>query len=272
MLAFSGCCSFSHKPKLAHPDKVASIRFNKDGHQFTTALIAIFAGLPDTNVYALTYYSQVPDLECRFNATFVCIWDTFIPWRWGWRSDITQALHSLHGGNNAEVQFRRLYLGELIRQKVRLGTPQSLMEAGLMIHSMGDSYSHTSGKYKSGNEEAFGPLYGHLFKGHSPDEIAQPEVFPRYADYVNHLFNVLGGKDAGRPQLDDYTNRLAKLVWNPTNECFSTANKRMVDAIKSISTNTPGWSWDGYNAFLQKTEPLTRAQVQKVMDEINHGP
>lgn len=246
--------------------------FSSDGHQFTTALMATYAQLPPQKVYALTYYSQFPDLDSRFSAVWVGLWTAPLPCCWRWRGDIMAQLHSLHGGNNAEVQFRRWYLAELVRRKVREGTEESLMEAGLMIHALGDSYAHTKGEFKGGAETAFGSLVGHAFYWHEPDEIARPEVFPKYAEYATQLFKAVGGADADLPRVQAYTNALSRLVWKPGQESFKTAKKRMVAEIETISGNAPGWSWQEYNDFIRRSKPLTPAQVQKVMDEINRGP
>lgn len=244
--------------------------FNFDGHMYTTFLVASFADIPHAQAYLLTYYSQLPDMDCRFDATYVSIIDTFFPWRWAWRRDITEQLHSLHGGDNAQVQRRRHRLGELIRRQMLKGDDESVKEAGLLIHAFGDSYAHTKGNYNNGSEEAYGTIFGHGLAGHHPDQIVHPDVFPKYEAYVRHLFEVLETNKAPqhRKLMDDYlcSLRLYICADKTTNE--SKTIETMERAIVSWSLEiSPGFCDDEFDELINDHH-LTEYEAQKVMDEI----
>lgn len=283
MFFLSGCCSMSHPKKLTPlPDlfecEGAEIpvpersTFHPDGHMLTTFVVARFAGLSEEDTYALTFYSQVPDLDGRFDAIHVSLNYLLVPWRWDWRRDINRELHSLHGGNDAEVQFRREYLGELIRLKLLKPKAEALQEAGLMIHAFADSYAHTDGEYLSKNEQAYGPLYGHLFKGTFPDQIAQREVFQKYKGYVTNLFNILDTKKDPKQKklMEDYLCSLSHYVCEDKCKCNCEAVKKMESAIATWTLRM-GFAESEFDKFY-KDPRMTKCQVQKVMNEIKRGP
>lgn len=282
----AGCCSME-QPKAGQslanlrvcPDKPIPhdqrVRFNYDGHMYTTFLVGSFADLPTQKLYILTYYSQLPDMDCRFDATHVSIVDLFLPWRWGWRRDITEELHSLHGGDDQSVKHRREALGKLIREKLLNGDDESLKEAGLLIHAFGDSYAHTEGKFNSGHEQAYGTLYGHLLAGHHPDEIAHPDVFQKYEGYVHQLFSCLNldpkNEIKGQQYLEAYLCSLSHYVCANEKVCDDDVVETMARAITTWSTKVPpGFSTNKLEAFVNgpQTPP---AFVQNVMDEIKQA-
>lgn len=48
-----------------------------DGHKYTTFLIARYAGIKQVDAYTLTYYSQYPDIDKRYEATPVALKSVF---------------------------------------------------------------------------------------------------------------------------------------------------------------------------------------------------
>lgn len=281
-----GCCSLERPeagkpisnlylcPDQPIPHRI-NINFNADGHMYTTFLVGSFAGLPSEKLYILTYYTQLPDMDCRFDATHVSIVDLFLPWHWGWRRDITEELHSLHGGNDAAVKHRREVLGRLIRDKMLKGDDESLKEAGLLIHAFGDSYAHTEGEFNSGAETAYASLYGHLLAGHHPDEIAHPDVFPKYDGYVHQLFNCLNldstNETKGRQLLDAYVCSLSHYVCPPEKVCDEAVVDQMAKAITAWSCAVPPFFQTNKFDAIMNGPRTSRAFVQGVMDEIKQA-
>lgn len=234
--------------------------YDENGHKYTTYLVAKMAGISDTNAYILTYYSQYPDLDRRYDAVSVSLKFTGVPWKWGWRSDITEELHSLHGGNNASVQFRRQLLAKLIQQKLKDPTVENLKEAGLLIHAFGDSFAHTKGEFNGGKEKAYGQLVGHLFDGHKPDDFWRAENFPKYQAYVSTLYHTLQPEHnpTGEDELKTYLNGLAAYVGDEKG-MKTTMNEFVAGKDFRIAV---------FNSYRNPTNDLSSAQIQKVLNEI----
>ena len=130
LIQLTGCCSLT-LPKPPPRLEGALIRcpehsrlyvkFNYDGHMYTTFMVAVEAGMDPDDAAKLTYYSQLPDMDCRFDAVHVSIVDTFLPWKWVWREDINANLHSLHGGDYHAVERRRRVLSQLVHVTLQQG-------------------------------------------------------------------------------------------------------------------------------------------------------
>ncbi len=250
----------------------AGILWERDGHLFTTFLVSSFAEVPKADKYAITYYCQYADDDHRYNATVVSLKYLLVPWRWCWRTDINKELHSLHGGDNDSVRRRRTELAKLIKSQLAEGDANRLWQAGLMIHALGDSYSHTKGEFGQ-DERAYGPLYGHAFVVHFPDQVAHAEVFPKYAAYVRNLFDVLSppGNVAGKQGVEKYLADLSAKVCRPNEKCGSQQIENVRAEIIKQANEQGGFSEKGYSDYSNAAPRLTKADIQKVMDQIKRA-
>lgn len=173
-----------------NPRLVDRSEFEEDGHLFTTLAIAELAKFSDQRMVTLSYYSQYPDIEKKYNAVPVSLKYLLIPWKWTWRNDITGALHSLHGGKRKQIDQRRHSIRQALSETII--KPELDWLSGLLIHAFADSYAHTKHNYNSKKEKAYNVWIGHaipsIFRD-SPDCIAANK--PKYIGYVNDLYNVL---------------------------------------------------------------------------------
>ncbi len=162
-------------------------KYQRDGHQDTTYVVARLAGHSAEDAARLAFFNQAADdLAMRYAAPQVSVWATF--GGWGYRHRINAVLHSLHGGDRADVAQRRHDLANMIEARGR-SEGEAVWQTGFLIHALGDSYSHTDGL---GN--AYGETYGHVFDGHAPDLVGnRPEL---YLAYVDTLFDALERPEA----------------------------------------------------------------------------
>ncbi len=176
--------------------------YEKDGHIATSGYIADMLGLEGKRIGSLSCYSQAPDdLALRYSAPAVGIWG--LPDYTGYRHDIVNSLHSLHGGNAQAVAIRRKKLEALVHQSFTSGQPD--WQTGFLIHALGDSYAHVYSK--NGQLHAYGEFVGHAFEntrwGERPDSIFVNSHAEIYLSYVSALFRALspaGG--AGQERTD----------------------------------------------------------------------
>ncbi|WP_152025180.1 hypothetical protein [Congregibacter litoralis] len=168
------------------------IRWNLDGHIYTTLLIADLTNYDVSRQLALAYYSQYPDENADYEATPVAIKYLLIPWHWRWRNDVTGVLHSLHGGDNTAVAERRDAISKALSTSIK--NPKQDWLSGLLIHALGDAYAHTANAYGSITENAYGPWIGHAIPSllhRNPDAIRRPLARKKYLGYVTNLYDVL---------------------------------------------------------------------------------
>ena len=177
---------------------VAGIKFMEDGHLYTTYSIAGIAGYDIQRQLTLSYYSQYPDIDPDYDAVSATVRYLPVPWYWSWHDKINGILHSLHGGNQSEIDQRRAAIKRALANSLK--DPNLDWLSGLLIHAYGDAYAHTCGEYGSGHEKAFGPWFGHglqTFLGKDPDGIKNPTTEAKYLAYVDELYRTL------RTQPDD---------------------------------------------------------------------
>lgn len=202
-----GCAS--HEYRTLNPDCVQQgdeKLYRRDGHQDTVFIVAIMAGRPALEAASLSFYAQAPDdVSLRFEADSVSVWGSF--GFWGYRHRINAILHSLHGGDRSETNFRRQRLGDLF-QSLDKSDPDYAWKSGFLLHAYGDSFAHTNAEGAS-----YGELYGHLFDGHAPDIVGnRPEL---YIDYVTSLYTLLD-EGAGRSEeRDEYLTGIRALQGQP---------------------------------------------------------
>ena len=165
--------------------------FGRDGHLYSTYLVARYAGVPPSHAYTLAYYSEYPDIDVNYKAGFGVL---------SWQRQVNNYLHSLHGGKRDAVEVRRIALENGIYDQYHQEKP-GMWSSGVMLHAFADAYAHTKLPYKNQNQTAYGTTWGHVSNGFKPDQIAQPEVFPKYAAYVKRLFNILKIEGMANEQL-----------------------------------------------------------------------
>lgn len=179
--------------------------FVEDGHLYTTLSIADLAGLPDERQLVIAYFSQYPDLDTDYEAVPVSIKYLPLPHKWRWRNDITGKLHSLHGGEKAQIDTRR--------EEIRTALSEVLMDpskdwvAGLLIHAFADSYAHTKNNFGSVDEQAYGVWIGHAMPslfGASPDKIKDPQNEPKYLAYIKDLYGVLSNNSTESDEFQEF--------------------------------------------------------------------
>lgn len=173
-------------------------KYNREGHQNTTALIAEMAGLEASHARRLAYFSQAPDdLWFLYSAPSVGVWG-YVPFFWSYRSNIMNVLHSLHGGSHEAVIERRRNLKEQIISLRSRSNDEDGWKIGFLIHAMGDSYAHAYGAL--GDLHGYGEFLGHAFdngeQDNRPDMIVMNNNYLIYIQYVQALFEALSDGSA----------------------------------------------------------------------------
>ena len=185
-----------------YPDQSGLGKYQRSGHQFTTYIVSMAAGLSRTQSYKLAYYSQFPDDEKRFSATLAFIYI----FNQDYREQIMAVLHSLHGGGHQSVLKRRVDLRDLIRDGIKNNNLEDY-QIGLIIHAFADSYAHTT--CHNGQLKAFDYTWGHLFHGTKPDIIVHdPE---NYKNFTCELYKALSLTASCSPGLDQLHGMIEKL-------------------------------------------------------------
>lgn len=178
--------------KKKYPDESGKQKYQRAGHQYTTYIVAMAAGLGRDRSYKLAYFSQFPDDEREFSATR----GAFYFLDPNYRRQLMAVLHSLHGGGHAAVLKRREDLKALVARGIKEGGLEDF-QIGLTIHALADAYAHTKGEPDA--LSAFGYVVGHLFHGHEPDFIAyDPD---KYKAYTCALFEALSGRNICESEL-----------------------------------------------------------------------
>ena len=177
--------------------------YGNDGHIATSGFIADMLGVKPERIAELSCYSQAPDdLAFRYSAPWVGLWG--LPAYFGYRHEIVNSLHSLHGGDAQAVVNRRSKLERLAHQSFISDQPD--WQTGFLIHAMGDSYAHVY--MKDGELHSYGEFVGHVFEntpwGEKPDSIFVNGHAEIYLSYVSALFRALspaGGASDGQIRL-----------------------------------------------------------------------
>ncbi|WP_151838132.1 hypothetical protein [Acinetobacter sp. TUM15521] len=229
------------------------------GHQDTTYIIADIAGQSIKNTLALSYFSQYPDADKKFDAIVNAVKNKIPYANDKFTQDAVVKLHSLHGGDSDAIKNRRDNLENLISEYLK--NSNDIWKAGLLIHSFGDSYAHTMGKFGTTKEHAFGPEVGHLFHsiiGDDPDKVARKENQEKYFAYVDRLYDLLKTADASQKRLDNFKNEIRNSKCD-TDDClerevfFKQGNVDLSKYTSCMDTNM---------------KPLSKEQVQDIMDKI----
>ena len=118
-------------------------KFSQDGHFNTTIKILEIAGYPTHRIDKIAYYSQYPDIDKNYSAVHVGAKYILLPWKWRWRNNVLDRLHSLHGGSRNQVVARRNRLRSLLKDYI-LQHEFDWM-SGILIHAFADAYAHALG-------------------------------------------------------------------------------------------------------------------------------
>lgn len=184
-----------------------AIKYGPAGHLYTTYFVTKTALGDIDRAYEIAYFSQLPDEEKWFSATYAF----FTPWRSESR-EIMKFQHALHGGDQIDVLETRDNLKRLIQFDESLKDYQ----IGLIIHAYADSYAHTT-VTKGGRLKAYGYIWGHLWHGHDPDLIAYDP--PKYREYTCDLFKALSRKNnCENAQMADLHDMIKKLEMDISKE------------------------------------------------------
>lgn len=167
--------------------------YEKDGHLFTTFIVAVQAGKSVEQALQLAWGSQIPDENGSYTATRGAL----RAWFSSYAKRLMMTLHSLHGQGPAGVAKRRNDLKTLITGSFEVKVPE--WRIGLMVHAFADSYAHTFAV--TGGERAYSPPTGHFRDGHTPDQIRHdPE---KYLAYAASLYQAFGGQGDPLVRLHD---------------------------------------------------------------------
>lgn len=216
-----------------------------DGHLYTTYSIAGITGYDMQRQLTLSYYSQYPDIDPDYDAVNTTVRYLFVPWYWPWHETINGTLHSLHAGNQSQIDQRRAAIKSALANSIQ--DPDLDWLSGLLIHAYGDAYAHTCGEYDSGREKAYGPWFGHglqTFFGEDPDEIKNPTTEPKYLAYVDELYHTL----RTRPD-NDQSNE--DLEWFKTNVREMSCEPGTCPIFHQLPNSDPAASESQVAAFAQ---------------------
>ena len=177
--------------------------YGEAGHYYTTYYIALRAGYSNEDAQTLAFYAQLPDEVDRLDAVAVqmdALGEQYTNDRMQeqaeqagmayeptvvfarHRDTIQQSFHSLEPSGFGPDETRRT--GRAIQRA------DSLATTGLLIHRLGDTFSH---RKIGGNGEMYRTGFGHGGDGHTPDVIQRrPEL---YMDYVATLTAQLATKN-----------------------------------------------------------------------------
>ncbi len=175
------------------------------GHYYTVYFVALAVGAPERDAFQIAFWAQMPDEILNFDATQAgkeIVADAIV-------LSQSHAASQSHGGMFMPMQtasimddmekWKNVQTGLHVltgqtasmavdgRQKTSRAfnpTTGKLMEFGISLHALGDSYAHQDG------EKMYQPVLGHLFDGHAPDRISIARR-PKYLEYVGALHDVL---------------------------------------------------------------------------------
>jgi hypothetical protein len=160
--------------------------YGPTGHFFETAEIGGQILTEDRDrALRIAFWSQVPDmvpdLDAINNATSLGLHldeESFDRVK-----EMQYAFHGLRGGLDLDAEREKTR--DIIKNALAQNSAEGDVQAGLGIHRLGDLYAHTDVFGKS-----FPSIIGHLFYGHTPDEMTRRKDLN--AQYTKDLAETMG--------------------------------------------------------------------------------
>lgn len=193
------CPSNSYWPSTSPGPRVVACngqKYNREGHQNTTALIAEMAGLDASRARRLAYFSQAPEV----------VFSAFIFGSICWGVGVCSLLLVLPvehyerttllawWSHEAVIERRRNLKAQIISLRSR-SNDEDGWKIGFLIHAMGDSYAHAYGAL--GDLHGYGEFLGHAFdngeQDNRPDMIVMNNNYRIYIQYVQALLELSDG-------------------------------------------------------------------------------
>ena len=259
--------------------------YDEAGHFYTTYYVAIAAGMSPQRAVDLAYWSQYPDEDAQYDAMKASP---------EMASDIKKYLHSLTGGDPEKL---RKYLACLLKNPAFTEVGR-----GLLIHALGDAYSHTyladaivptngpyfpTGPYMPMRKEEtlygpspflFGFNIGHLTSGHTPDYIASnPKNYGAYVDKLYENLKAMNGGAAAHPEMLDALKNVANGFQKPgVYDYFSDTydnNQNLIEskALRDILGGYKGPYKPETGALVVPRMKIDPATMQNFMNAIKNG-
>jgi len=185
-------------------------RYAEAGHYYTTLIVAEAVGFSARDAMTLAFFSQLPDEVDEFDAIELRKGDLF-GGELGESIGVLQPfLHALLSSGISETETN-------LTRKALLNSRDDLQAAGLLIHRLGDTFSH-----RQINDERY--LYstgnGHGGDGAEPDIIQRrPELYQEYVRNLTETLAQLNGLD------EDTTNEVVNKVLSKTKLIASISNQ-----------------------------------------------
>jgi hypothetical protein len=199
--------------------------YDVGGHLYATYIIAVAAGFDSDRASRLAHYSNYPDEHRETSASSPSLLKTGFDMIFHHDRIIMaqETLHMLNGAEGSAVFGIRASL------QAEISECSSDPKRGLLIHALGDAYAHSneglSANAASRAVKLFKSPFGHLFRGHHPDEIGynkdRKELFKEYANSLCSALQKLsstGGDPEMMKRLFALVDNLSEGKWNTTGE------------------------------------------------------
>ena len=230
--------------------------FGKEVHSYATYEIINMSNYSKRRKLLITYYSQYPDIEKSYAATYSSLSTIIKPWIIKQTCRNNSALHALHNGDYIKINKRRKNINSILQYTLRFDDLDWM--SGILLHALADSYAHTKGEYGSKNEKAYNCITGHFydnFVGKSPDNLKKNKYakkkFNKYIDNLCDLFNI-----------DKMSPNVIKLKNNMNYEFHYTPSKdrNTLDLIDKFT-----------NCMNTLARPIERHEMNMIIKIINKG-
>lgn len=223
-----------------------------------------------------------------------------------WTEDILRVLHSLHGGNEAQIVRTQEKLSDLISSNI---DKDDTLTTGLMLHAFGDSYAHTyvkstkevnlpdpGFKMKVEQRAAYKPVPGHasLMREELGTDIDRPinrldfdsknksYYGGTFEVYVSKMFKAFKGKDEKR--LEPIFQLARTIASESRNARFKNEQRITTDEeiarFRALAQSKYDYTWSYAPESATKLDSTinpkggtaTREEVQRALDKIKNYP
>jgi len=267
------------KPKNYRPDGVSKMcveeakdpsnEYGESTYVATTYIIAHLAGYKELDAYTLGFYSRYPDEDTNFSAKHLEYINMLTPWRWDWRDRIKDTLHALHGGDAEKIAERQQYI-EKVASKLLAKRKPNFWHTGIILHAYGDSFMHIEGLSTDTERVAREGLIGEPHRLFVAEQIAHPEVFPKYLDYTDHLFQLLNKANKGKGNTRAYNTfkaQMTALACKSDDQCDDPEFEKM-DAFMANMATQFSYDLKIYNCMKDKGRLLYESEMKEILDTL----